>query len=149
MIADGAARMAELQGPVYDETQMRRGFSIFLILFFGLGPLSAMIVDGGGEASLPLCCRRHGAHHCAMSVAAMKAQAEPGATPVLAVPVTCPQFPGAAAMFAASSPALTANAANIPVEIERTHATECGPVEVSSSPSHAHAGRGPPEATLI
>ena len=44
---------------------MRRGFSIFLILFFGLGPLSALI-DGSEDASLPPCCRRHGAHHCAM-----------------------------------------------------------------------------------
>ncbi len=48
---------------------MRRGFSILLILFFGLGPLSAF-VDGSEDASLPACCRRHGAHHCAMNVRA-------------------------------------------------------------------------------
>jgi hypothetical protein len=44
---------------------MRRVFSIFLILFFGLGPLSAL-VEGSDDASLPACCRRLGAHHCAM-----------------------------------------------------------------------------------
>ncbi len=77
---------------------MRRGFSIFLILFFGLGPLSAL-VDGSEDASLPPCCRRHGAHHCAMDaqiMAAMSGAAAPIRTPGFSAPLTCPLYHGPA-----------------------------------------------------
>jgi hypothetical protein len=128
---------------------MRRGFSIFLILFFGLGPLSSTI-DGSEDANLPLCCRRHGAHHCAMAMhmAAMRARAESGSTPAVSVPPTCPQFPGAAAMFATPASALMASAASAPDEIGPAHAFVGEPVAVFFAPSRAHAGRGPPEANL-
>ena len=49
---------------------MRRAISIFLILFFWLGPLETLL-PGGEDARLPACCRRHGAHHCAMTLGAM------------------------------------------------------------------------------
>ena len=64
---------------------MRRGFSIFLVLFFGLGPLSAL-VDGSEDASLPPCCRRHGAHHCAMYARIMAMRARPALDPTPAFP---------------------------------------------------------------
>ncbi len=45
--------------------QMRRGLSLFLILFFGFGSL-ALGLSATSESRLPPCCRRHGKHHCAM-----------------------------------------------------------------------------------
>jgi len=45
---------------------MRRTLSIFLVLFFGLGPVAAAL-HAEEDAGLPACCRRHGAHHCAMA----------------------------------------------------------------------------------
>jgi hypothetical protein len=70
---------------------MRRALSILLVLFFGLGPLSATLE--ADEARLPACCRAHGAHHCAMS-AALKAwmlRAE-SQTPSFTAPSTCPLY---------------------------------------------------------
>ena len=140
-------QLAALRDTVYDQTQMRRGFSIFLILFFGLGPLSSMI-DGSEDAGLPACCRRHGAHHCAVAVqmAAMKAQIGPGSTRYFAAPITCPYFPGASAMLATPARALTAKSAIALVEIERARAFVSSHVALPSAPSRAHAGRGPPSS---
>ena len=45
---------------------MRRALTIFLILNLWLGPLAA-ILPASDESRLPPCCRRHGAHHCAMA----------------------------------------------------------------------------------
>ena len=74
---------------------MRRGFSILLILFFGLGPLSAF-VDGNEDAGLPACCRRHGAHHCAMyaEIVAMRAGRGIDPTPSFSASPTCPLYHG-------------------------------------------------------
>ena len=74
---------------------MRRGFSIFLILFFGLGPLSAF-VDSSQDAGLPACCRRHGAHHCTMyaEIMAMRAGRSIDPTPSFSAPPTCPLYHG-------------------------------------------------------
>src|SRR3569833_4497779 len=44
---------------------MRRSLSILLMLLFGAGPLS-FAFNLSDDLSLPACCRRHGAHHCAM-----------------------------------------------------------------------------------
>src|ERR1035438_8325373 len=65
---------------------MRRCVSIFLVLCFGLGPLTGML-EASDESRLPACCRRHGAHHCAMAMqmAAMVA----GSKEMLTAPPTC------------------------------------------------------------
>lgn len=44
---------------------MRRSFSISLLFLFLLGPVLSAL-PGVNEANLPMCCRRHGAHHCVM-----------------------------------------------------------------------------------
>jgi len=123
---------------------MRRGFSILLILFFGLGPLSAMI-DGTEDANLPACCRRNGAHHCAMNMqmaAIMAKIADP--RPAFSAPLTCPLYPGPAITIMAPVHALTAAHAG-PVFAS---AHSLAPVSVRaaahSMPSRTHAGRGPP-----
>jgi len=127
---------------------MRRGFSILLVLLFGLGPLSA--IAGSEDAGLPPCCRRHGAHHCAMAVrmAAKMRQAEPGSTAAVSSPLTCPGYPGMSAMFTALAAAVLAAAASLPAIAERAFATFAVRTIVPSAPSSDHAGRGPPSANL-
>src|ERR1700739_43467 len=72
---------------------MRRAFSILFVVLFGLGPLAATI-DGRDDASLPACCRRHGAHHCAMSsMAPSQSNQADAQAPVLTTPSHCPMFP--------------------------------------------------------
>jgi hypothetical protein len=128
---------------------MRRGFSILLILFFGLGPFSALLA-GSEDANLPLCCRRNGAHHCAMNarMAAMMAKMERGAGPVLTAPLTCPDYPGAAGAFSAPPTALAVAASALPVPIALAHVAITAITAPRSLPALAHAGRGPPAANL-
>jgi hypothetical protein len=128
---------------------MRRGFSIFLVLFFGLGPLSALI-DGTEDASLPPCCRRHGAHHCAMYAqkTAMRAGLGVDPRPAFSDPLTCPNYPGPTIAMLMPSHAVTA-------AVVETIATWTAASQVAlaryasavSAPLRAHAGRGPPATT--
>jgi hypothetical protein len=126
---------------------MRRGFSIFLILFFGLGPLSAFI-DGSEDASLPPCCRRHGAHHCAMyaRIMAMREGPRADSRPGFSAPLTCPLYHGPA--FSMLMPAFALTAAPARFRTEPTHAFVAAAEQspAFSRPSLAHAGRGPPQA---
>jgi len=129
---------------------MRRGFSIFLILFFGLGPLSAL-ADSSDDASLPPCCRRHGAHHCALAaqMAARMARMQTGAAPALSAPLTCPSYPGALAAIFTPPPALTVAAIAIAVPRSRTRVMCAAHATPHSLPATTHAGRGPPVQNLI
>jgi hypothetical protein len=124
---------------------MRRVFSIFLILFFGLGPLSAL-AEGSEDAGLPACCRRHGAHHCAMAAQIMAMRAGRGIdrSPGFSSPLTCPLYHGP--MFSMLSPAhaLTASAASVRDEFVRVPAPAPERTAAFSIPSRAHSGRGPP-----
>jgi hypothetical protein len=123
---------------------MRRGFSIFLILFFGLGPLSAF-VDGTEDAGLPACCRRHGAHHCAMSTQmAMRAELAVDRAPSLSAPPTCPLYHGPAFSMLMPAHALTAAPASHRAEFTPIPAPTFERIAAFSTPSHAYAGRGPP-----
>jgi hypothetical protein len=128
---------------------MRRGFSILLIVLFGLGPLSVAL-QASDESRLPACCRRHGAHHCAMAaqMASRTAQDESGLTPVVSAPLTCPYYPGARGAMLTSAHALAVAPASVQAELTRTLAPVSGPAVALSSPSRAHAGRGPPAANL-
>lgn len=127
---------------------MRRGISILLALMFGLGPLSS-ILPGAEDASLPACCRRHGAHHCAMAarMAAMMAAIESDGEASVTAPTTCPYYPGPT--FALLLPAVHA----LRAEAEESPAlTIIGSVQLPADsiditgPSSTHAGRGPPAA---
>jgi hypothetical protein len=128
--------------------QMRRGFSIFLIMFFGFGPLSVFI--DSEDANLPSCCRRHGAHHCAMStrMAAVMRDAASGEMRTVSAPLTCPEYPGMAALLAAPAPALTVAAAGLPVPREQTRVAHARNATPEATPAPTHAGRGPPAAAL-
>lgn len=128
---------------------MRRGLAILLALLFGVGPLSSAL-PGAEDASLPACCRRQGAHHCAMAahVAAMMAAAESDGKTSVSAPITCPYYPGT--MFALLLPAvhaLTAQAvAPLAVTIIGPALLPADSVDVSG-PRRTHAGRGPPTAS--
>jgi hypothetical protein len=74
----------------------RRPLAIALLLTFVspfVLPLFAAIADP--EASLPACCRRHGKHHCNMTMA-MMAMLAASSGPALTTP-PCPLYPTAAA----------------------------------------------------
>ena len=128
---------------------MRRGTSIFLALFFGLWPLTGTL-QASDDSRLPPCCRRHGAHHCAMAkqMAAMMAQAEPGSTPMLTAPMTCPLFPGFAGGTSALSHALAASAASLPFLLTQAHSPALGHAAARMRPIRTRAARGPPETDL-
>jgi hypothetical protein len=128
---------------------MRRWLSIFLVLLFGLWPLTGTL-EASDDASLPACCRRHGAHHCdqAMQMAAMMAKAMSGSTPVLSAPTTCPLYPSSLAGPSTPSHALTATVANLPnlLAVSLTPVVEGNAARMR--PIRTHAGRGPPASTL-
>jgi hypothetical protein len=121
--------------------QMRRGFSILLVLVFGLMPLSALI-EGSDDANLPVCCRRHGSHHCASG---MRTQIQPGSARYFAAPSTCPFYPGATAVVT-PSPALTAAAAILPECNRRARVNIAANAVAPTGPNLTHAGRGPPQS---
>lgn len=95
-----------MQALVYHEGRMRRALSIFLILFFGFGPLTATL-SASDEANLPACCRRNGAHHCAMSMAmrAWMVRSELR-TPGFTAPAHCPFYPRTSSTATAPAHAL-------------------------------------------
>jgi hypothetical protein len=126
---------------------MRRGFSIFLILFLGLGPLTAL-VDGSEDASLPPCCKRHGAHHCAMyqRILAMRARQALDPRPAVSDPLTCPNYPGPTIAMLMPAHAVTAAVVEaMATWMDVSRVTVPRYASVDSAPLRAHAGRGPPQ----
>ena len=127
---------------------MRRALTIFLILNLWLGPLAA-ILPASDESRLPPCCRRHGAHHCAMAarMAALMDMATSG-KPILTAPKTCPLFPGYTALLPSVIPALAASPVSLPVLLAHSHSPAAGRAAARVSQRLHRAGRGPP-ATIL
>jgi len=127
---------------------MRRALSILLIVFFGLGPLEEALPTGEGSR-LPPCCRRHGAHHCAMSsrIAAQMVQAASG-KPIVTAPLTCPCFPGYTTAPASTINALAAPPVRLPVLAAQDRAPVPGRAAARLSQLRNGAGRGPPGTAL-
>lgn len=123
---------------------MRRGLSIFLILLFGLAPLAAAL-PGSEDLRLPPCCRRHGAHHCAMyqRMAAMMAQSASGKH-IFRAPLTCPLYPGYGSAFTAAVYALAVPPASLPTLLARVPSPASGRATARLSRIRTHAGRAPP-----
>ena len=128
---------------------MRRLFSISLVLFFGLWPLTGAL-EASDDSRLPACCRRHGAHHCAMTMkmAAMMVEAESGSTPMASAPMTCPLFPGFLAGPSAPAYALVTSVTGLPVLLVQAHVLAVGGADVRMGLIGVHAGRGPPASTI-
>lgn len=124
---------------------MRRALSIFLILLFWLGPL-ATLLPGWEDARLPACCRRHGAHHCAMAQGMM---GESGSNErALRAPATCPAFPGSTDATIASAQALTVAAVSLPALLAQRHSPPAGRADARISQIRTRVGRGPPAGSL-
>jgi hypothetical protein len=124
---------------------MRRCFSIFLILFFGLGPLAAL-AEGTEDASLPSCCRRHGAHHCEMDAQKMAMNSIMAVDKRLefSAPSTCPLYHGPALYMLMPAHALAAASAKVRAEFAHSAAPAFERIAAFSCPTRAQAGRGPP-----
>jgi hypothetical protein len=150
MIPDGKPLFeSHLRCVVYHKVQVRRGFSILLVLIFSLGPL-ATLSAASEDASLPACCRRNGEHHCAMSMQGMAdaTAVADGAAPILKLPPRCPYFPQHAIVRNAPVYALTASSVGglvLPVQPYRHSAGRAAPLLNPVSPL---AGRGPPALNL-
>jgi hypothetical protein len=128
---------------------MRRSLAILLVLFFGLGPLAATL-SADDESRLPACCRRHGVHHCAMSMrmTAAMAEAASGGKPTLTAPLTCPYFPGYAVAPTTTILALAVSPAGLPVLLAQSHSPAAGRAAARLSQLRTRAGRGPPASPL-
>jgi hypothetical protein len=133
---------------MYYDSQMRRLLSIFLVLFFSLGPLAATL-EASDDARLPACCRRHGAHHCAMTTrtTATMAQSTSNET-IVTAPSTCPAFPGNTAARTTAPHALTAAAVGLPALIAQTHAPAAARAAARISQIRTRSGRAPPASIL-
>ena len=127
---------------------MRRALSILLVLLFGLGPL-AVTLDAGDDSRLPACCRRHGAHHCAMadSTDARMAQAASN-SPVLAAPSHCHFYPGDTIAIMAPVHALAPSPASVPALHSQAHSPISYQAAASSLQFRSHTGRSPPTPIL-
>jgi hypothetical protein len=121
---------------------MRRAASLILVLFFGFGPLTGLL-QSSDDARLPACCRRQGAHHCAMAMQ-MAAMEAPGKTPILTAPVTCPMFPGFMAGPSAPAHALAASAAGLPALQTQSLSPAFISANALTGLIRARAARGPP-----
>lgn len=127
---------------------MRRLLSIFLVVFFSLGPLAATL-EASDDARLPACCRRHGAHHCAMpaQMASMIADAASG-NAVLTAPSTCPAFPASTAVTATGPQALAASSVGLPMLLAQLHSPAACRASARLSKLRTRASRGPPASSL-
>jgi hypothetical protein len=124
---------------------MRRALSVFLVLFFSLSPLAATF-DGGDDAHLPACCRRLGAHHCAMSAPTIGQTAQATSdTPVLAPPSKCPVYPGNANAILRSVHALTASTSITAVLLAQYHVPLPFHAAARMSQFRTRTGRSPPK----
>jgi hypothetical protein len=125
---------------------MRRLLSIILILFFGLGPAVA-ILHADDDSGLPACCRRHGAHHCEMSMRTASFMVQSNGNPILTAPSTCPYFPGynvaPSTSFALSTPTLS-----LPALLAERHSPPAARANARLSQLRTRSVRGPPAASL-
>jgi len=127
---------------------MRRALSILLVLFFGLGPLAATL-GAEEDTNLPACCRRLGAHHCAMQIgdAARMADAASGKA-ALRAPSTCPSFPDYAAATTSARHALTAPPMILPALLVQPHSPAAARAAARLSQIRTRSGRAPPAPSL-
>jgi hypothetical protein len=128
---------------------MRRGFSILLILFIGLGPLTELL-PASDDLSLPPCCRHHGAHHCAMAamMAKMMVHMPPDPRPQVSVPLTCPSYPDPTAALTPPAPLMPSAVAAVHERHAHVYLPPAANAVKLFHPLPAHTDRGPPAASL-
>jgi hypothetical protein len=127
---------------------MKRALSISLIVLFWLSPFAPML-EASDDARLPACCRRHGAHHCAMTVETASALGSPASrNAVLTAPSTCPAFPASAAGTAPSPPALAASSVCPPALLAQPHSHAASRASARLSNLRTRLNRGPPANSI-
>jgi hypothetical protein len=117
---------------------MRRFLAILLLAAFGLptvAPLLAQTQDP--DRNLPACCRRNGAHHCALSIAA-----QAGNAPV--VSARCPVFPQHAAVATVTAAAFLATHPSIKLPLTTQSRAARAEAQRHLSRERTHHTRGPP-----
>jgi hypothetical protein len=109
-----------------------------------------MLPASDDDSRLPPCCRRHGAHRCAMTsrMAALMSQAASGGKPIFTAPLTCPYFPGYIAGPTLTIAALAAPPVSMQVLLATPHLPAAGRADARISQIRTRAGRGPPASKL-
>lgn len=124
---------------VYDRAEMRRLLSLALLCVFGLAPFTVLL-PGSEEASLPMCCRRNGAHHCAMAMEMAASHAQ-DTSPGFAAPRHCPRY--SAQVRATTAPFLFPHFAF--AHARAAHRLAAAPTDAAIlARALTHSGRGPP-----
>ena len=121
---------------------MRRGWAVVLVVLLGLWPLVGL-TGASEDLRLPPCCRRHGAHHCAMMLAAM-ARLKPAKKPVLEAPATCSSYPRTMNGASAPTAALAASGLRTAALVWAGDGVARRSEEALPGKLLLHAGRGPP-----
>jgi hypothetical protein len=117
---------------------VRRALSISLALLLWLGPLASLL-PGANESRLPFCCRRHGAHHCAMDAAPAQ-----GSGLALKAPSRCPQFPAVLAVTTAPTFGLAAQLKGLSALTISKYSAGASRDDARAGQIETCAGRGPP-----
>src|SRR5579871_567888 len=121
---------------------MRRCLSILFVLLFGLSPLAATMADD--SASLPACCRRHGAHHFAMDDAATARVLATSDLPAFTTPGHCPLYPERGNAVPSHTPALPQIERAVSSEIYHLLPLAASTLAASSIYLSTASLRGPP-----
>lgn len=116
---------------------MRRALTLAIVMLFGLTPLCALI-PGSAEVSLPACCRRHGAHHCAMKTAASQPS---DSSPGFAATDHCPQY---RVQVRAITPAFVLAGSGVSHDSPECRIAPTLSGHLLASTVQTHTGRGPP-----
>ena len=116
---------------------MRRIVSILLVALFWAGPVSALL-PASADTQLPACCRRHGAHHCAMTSAS---SVQPFTAGTFAAPERCPFYRRSGP---ATAPTFTPAAQSALAELPQAPVTFAAARAAVLHRARTQASRGPP-----
>jgi len=126
---------------------VRRLLAILLLAVFSLPYASVLFAEEGAEASLPVCCRKNGKHHCAMTQ--IESAGAPQGERINVVAEKCPYAPAVPpalhqSLFAApSATGVFAELVHHPAVHEQTHAM------YRISRDRSRQKRGPPSLILL
>ena len=121
---------------------MRRLLAILLLAAFGLPTAAPLLAQGQDlDSNLPACCRRNGAHHCALGMAAQNNNAP-------TVSGRCPAFPQQIAVATLIPVAFLPTQPSIKLPITTQSAVAHAETQRHLSRERTHHTRGPPANNL-